>query len=251
MPDDIRWIRSYVLEEGNGVGTVCIYQASSPEAIRGARRRPTCRSTRSSRVADTVIVRPDPGPRDRLSEGDRDEPEETRTDARGLVVLPVLVAVGVAVAAGALRRRERRRPTAFHDCRAGEGGRLHGPVCRTWPGSTCIAAARRGRRWASTCSTRRSSTATIDDDRSPRLLVYEPTNDGTLKLVAARVPRLRGRLDGRRQARRSSGRSSTTIPRRQPLRPARRSTRCTRGSGSRTRAGSCTPGTPVDCDCSR
>ena len=34
MSDDIRWIRSYVLEEdGGSVGTVCIYQASSPEAI--------------------------------------------------------------------------------------------------------------------------------------------------------------------------------------------------------------------------
>jgi len=36
MPDDIRWIRSYVLAEpaNGGLGTVCIYQASSPEAIR-------------------------------------------------------------------------------------------------------------------------------------------------------------------------------------------------------------------------
>ena len=35
MPDDVRWIRSYVLEESSGsVGTVCIYQATSPEAIR-------------------------------------------------------------------------------------------------------------------------------------------------------------------------------------------------------------------------
>ena len=33
MPDDIRWIRSYVLAEDGSVGTVCIYQASSPEAI--------------------------------------------------------------------------------------------------------------------------------------------------------------------------------------------------------------------------
>ena len=34
MSDDIRWIRSYVLEEGGEtVGTVCVYQASSPEAI--------------------------------------------------------------------------------------------------------------------------------------------------------------------------------------------------------------------------
>ena len=35
MPDDVRWIRSYVLDEPDGtVGTVCIYEASSPEAIR-------------------------------------------------------------------------------------------------------------------------------------------------------------------------------------------------------------------------
>ena len=35
MPDDIRWIRSYVLGEESGtLGTVCIYQASSEEAIR-------------------------------------------------------------------------------------------------------------------------------------------------------------------------------------------------------------------------
>ena len=35
MPDDIRWIRSYVTAEADGtVGTVCVYQASSPEAVR-------------------------------------------------------------------------------------------------------------------------------------------------------------------------------------------------------------------------
>ena len=35
MADDIRWIRSYVLEEGGGsVGTVCIYQATGEDAIR-------------------------------------------------------------------------------------------------------------------------------------------------------------------------------------------------------------------------
>src|SRR5690349_21778564 len=32
MSDDIRWIRSYVVKEHDGsLGTVCIYQASSPE----------------------------------------------------------------------------------------------------------------------------------------------------------------------------------------------------------------------------
>jgi hypothetical protein len=35
MSNNVRWIRSYVLAEPDGtVGTVCIYQASSPEAIR-------------------------------------------------------------------------------------------------------------------------------------------------------------------------------------------------------------------------
>ncbi|MDX1562497.1 MAG: DUF4242 domain-containing protein, partial [Gammaproteobacteria bacterium] len=35
MPDDIRWIRSYVLgEKGGSLGTFCVYQASSEEAIR-------------------------------------------------------------------------------------------------------------------------------------------------------------------------------------------------------------------------
>ena len=35
IPDDVRWIRSYVLDEARGqAGTVCIYQAVSPEAIR-------------------------------------------------------------------------------------------------------------------------------------------------------------------------------------------------------------------------
>ncbi|MBS1887263.1 MAG: DUF4242 domain-containing protein [Actinobacteria bacterium] len=61
MSDDIRWIRSYVLEEdGNAVGTVCIYQASSPEAIREHADRADLPVDEIVRVADTVIVRPDP-----------------------------------------------------------------------------------------------------------------------------------------------------------------------------------------------
>jgi hypothetical protein len=62
MPDDIRWIRSYVLEEGNGVGTVCIYQASSPEAIRAHATAADLPVDEIVRVADTVVVRPDPEP---------------------------------------------------------------------------------------------------------------------------------------------------------------------------------------------
>lgn len=61
MADDIRWIRSYVVhEEDGGLGTVCIYQASSPEAIRDHASRVGMPATEITAVADTVIVRPDP-----------------------------------------------------------------------------------------------------------------------------------------------------------------------------------------------
>jgi thiamine biosynthesis protein ThiC len=61
MSDDIRWIRSYVLEEGGeAVGTVCVYQASSPEAIREHAERADLPVDEIIAVADTVIVRPDP-----------------------------------------------------------------------------------------------------------------------------------------------------------------------------------------------
>ena len=63
MSDDIRWIRSYVLDEGAGpVGTVCIYQASSPEAIREHAQRADLPADEIIPVADTVAVRPDPAP---------------------------------------------------------------------------------------------------------------------------------------------------------------------------------------------
>lgn len=61
MPEDIRWIRSYVLDEGNGaVGTVCIYEASSPEAIRRHADAAGLPVDEIIAIADTVVVRPDP-----------------------------------------------------------------------------------------------------------------------------------------------------------------------------------------------
>lgn len=61
MSEDIRWIRSYVLEEGGGsVGTVCIYEASSPDAIREHASRADLPVDEIIPVADTVRVRPDP-----------------------------------------------------------------------------------------------------------------------------------------------------------------------------------------------
>jgi hypothetical protein len=63
MPDDIRWIRSYVLEEGGGsVGTVCVYQASSPEAIRRHASAADLPVDEIIEVVDTVLIRPDPQP---------------------------------------------------------------------------------------------------------------------------------------------------------------------------------------------
>ncbi len=61
MSDDIRWIRSYVLGEPDGrVGTVCIYEASSPEAIREHASRADLAVDEIIPVADTVVIRPDP-----------------------------------------------------------------------------------------------------------------------------------------------------------------------------------------------
>ena len=63
MPDDIRWIRSYVLAEtDDSVGTVCIYEASSPEAIRRHAAAADLPVDEIIAVADTVLVRPDPAP---------------------------------------------------------------------------------------------------------------------------------------------------------------------------------------------
>lgn len=61
MPDDVAWIRSYVLAEPDGtVGTFCIYQASSPEAIRRHAALADLPVDEIVKVADTVVVRPDP-----------------------------------------------------------------------------------------------------------------------------------------------------------------------------------------------
>jgi len=61
MPDEVRWIRSYVLDEGAGsVGTVCIYEAASPEAVRKHASLADLPVDEIIPVADTVVVRPDP-----------------------------------------------------------------------------------------------------------------------------------------------------------------------------------------------
>jgi len=59
----VRWIRSYVVsEEGGELGSVCIYEAESPEAIRAHARASEMPADEIVPVVDTVVVRPDPTP---------------------------------------------------------------------------------------------------------------------------------------------------------------------------------------------
>ena len=62
MSDDIRWIRSYVLEDESGVGTVCVYQATSEDAVRDHAKRADLPCDEVVKVADTVVMRQDPEP---------------------------------------------------------------------------------------------------------------------------------------------------------------------------------------------
>ncbi len=61
MSDEVRWIRSYVVQEEDGkLGTVCIYEGISPEAIRRHAANTGMSADEVTKVADTVIVREDP-----------------------------------------------------------------------------------------------------------------------------------------------------------------------------------------------
>jgi hypothetical protein len=63
MADDVRWIRSYVLAEQDGsVGTICIYEATSPEAIRAHAAAADLPVDEVISVSGRVVVRPDPLP---------------------------------------------------------------------------------------------------------------------------------------------------------------------------------------------
>jgi hypothetical protein len=63
FPDEIRWIRSYVISEPDGtLGTVCIYEAASEDAVRRHADRVDMPADEVLPVADTVVIRPDPQP---------------------------------------------------------------------------------------------------------------------------------------------------------------------------------------------
>jgi hypothetical protein len=59
----VRWIRSYVISEESGeLGTICIYEGDSPEAVRAHAAAVPMPADEVIPVVDTVIVRPDPAP---------------------------------------------------------------------------------------------------------------------------------------------------------------------------------------------
>ena len=58
---EVHWIRSYVIAEDDGtLGSVCIYQAVNPDAIRKHAQRVGMPADQIWNVADTVVIRPDP-----------------------------------------------------------------------------------------------------------------------------------------------------------------------------------------------
>ena len=61
MPDEVRWIRSYVTRDAAGaLGTFCVYEATGPEAIREHAGRALLPADEIVPVIDTVVVRADP-----------------------------------------------------------------------------------------------------------------------------------------------------------------------------------------------
>ncbi len=63
FPDEIRWIRSYVVAEESGeLGTVCIYEAADADAVHRHANEVGMPADEVLAIVDTVLVRPDPEP---------------------------------------------------------------------------------------------------------------------------------------------------------------------------------------------
>jgi len=68
MANQVRWIRSYVVQEDDStLGTVCIYQAVSAAAIREHAKRVGMPANEITAVAKTVIIREDPKEADKAA----------------------------------------------------------------------------------------------------------------------------------------------------------------------------------------
>ena len=63
MEGRLRWVRSYFFrEEGGTLGTICIYEAESPDAIREHARRAGLPADEILPIEETVVNLPDPHP---------------------------------------------------------------------------------------------------------------------------------------------------------------------------------------------
>jgi SAM-dependent methyltransferase len=81
MPDDVRWVRSYVLiEEDGSLGTVCIYLATDTEAVRGHAVAADLPVDEIRPVADTVVIRPDPNSRRPRPSKEKETPHMSTTN---------------------------------------------------------------------------------------------------------------------------------------------------------------------------
>jgi hypothetical protein len=61
MSDDVRWIRTYVIREEDGtLGSICIYEATSPGVIGTHAQRSEMPADEIYPVVDTFVIRPDP-----------------------------------------------------------------------------------------------------------------------------------------------------------------------------------------------
>jgi hypothetical protein len=63
LRDDIRWIRSYVVDEEDGTfSAFCIYEATGPEVLRRHADALGLPTDAIKRVATTIVANPDPEP---------------------------------------------------------------------------------------------------------------------------------------------------------------------------------------------
>jgi hypothetical protein len=61
--EDIRWIRSYLVKEPDGsIGSICIYQATSPEVIREHAKRAGLPADEILPIDEAIVEQPDPEP---------------------------------------------------------------------------------------------------------------------------------------------------------------------------------------------
>lgn len=65
MPDRVRWIRSYVIQEDDGsLGSICVYQAADPAAASEHAERAGIACSAIHPITRTVVINPDPTDRD-------------------------------------------------------------------------------------------------------------------------------------------------------------------------------------------